>query len=180
VAGGLRALVDAADAPKAAAYKWHAKRKKANPGYLYAQTTIRLGSGIQGRKTTLAMHRHLVDAAPGAIIIDHKNGDGLDNRRENLRATSFRGNATNVTASKNKKRGGFKGVTWNQTSGKWQASICAGEVRSNGKRKQIYLGVFIDPADAARAYDAEALKHFGEYAALNFPDAGPQEERRSA
>jgi hypothetical protein len=166
---GLFALVDAEDFERVGVHRWHLKRKKSQPGRYYAQRTIRLGSGRKAPKTTSLLHREVLGAQQFEII-DHRNGDGLDNRRENLRRTDIRGNATNVIFSKNRKLGGFKGVSWNANAAKWQASICAGEVRPNGKRKQIYLGLFLDPAEAARAYDAAAREHFGEFAALNFPE----------
>jgi hypothetical protein len=166
---GLFALVDADDFATVGVHRWHLKRKKSQPGKYYAQRTVRLGNGRNAPKTAVQLHREIMAAGPGQVI-DHRNGNGLDNRRENLRVTDVRGNATNVVHSKNRKRGGFKGVSWNRNAEKWQASICAGEVRANGRRKQLYLGIFEDAADAARAYDAAAREHFGEFAALNFPE----------
>lgn len=168
--GGFYALIDDADLEKAARHRWHLKQKASAPGRYYAQTTIRLTRGAAGKKTGLQLHRFLVDAPPGAIV-DHVNGDGLDNRRENLRLTTCRGNSSNVVHSKNRKRGGYKGVSWNSNAGKWEAGIAAGEIRANGKRKRLYLGLFVDPADAARAYDEAALKYFGEFAAPNFAES---------
>lgn len=167
--GGAFALVDAEDAERINANRWHLKRKRSQPDRLYVQRTVRLGSGRLAKKTAVVLHREVMRAEPHEII-DHRNGDGLDNRKLNLRRTDTRGNSMNVTRSKNQKRGGFKGVSWNPTAGKWQAQICAGELKPNGKRKQVYLGVFEDPADGARAYDAAAKKYFGEFAALNFPE----------
>lgn len=167
---GLFALVDAADAERVNGFTWHATSKKKHPGVHYAHHTTRIGSGAGARKGSMAMHRFIMGCEPGdGKVVDHRNGNPLDNRRENLRVTDARGNATNVTRSKQQKRGGYKGVSWHTGAGKWQASICAGALRPNGKRKQIYLGIFDDPVDAAKAYDAAALQHFGEFASLNFP-----------
>jgi hypothetical protein len=174
----LVALVDTGDAERVAAFAWHAVTKKATPGRYYVQRTIRLTPGRSGRKGSVSLHRFVMGCEPGdGKLVDHRNGDGLDNRRHNLRVTDARGNATNVTKSKRQKQGGFKGVHWNRRAGKWQASICAGEVKPNGKRKQLYLGLFVNPVDAAKAYDREALKRFGEFGALNFPEGwyGPAE-----
>lgn len=168
---GRYTLVDAADLERISAYRWHLKVQRANPGKFYAQTTIRLTSGRAGKKTSIQLHRFILDAQPGQVV-DHINGDPLDNRRANLRICTVRENSTNVVRSKNRKRGGFKGVSWNPNAGKWEAGIAAGEVRANGKRRRLYLGLFVDPGDAARAYDAAALKYFGEFAALNFPHIG--------
>lgn len=175
---GLLALVDAVDAERVSAFAWHATTKKAHPNVHYVQHTTRIGSGPGARKGSVALHRFIMGCQPGdGKVVDHRNGNPLDNRRENLRVTDKRGNATNVTSSKQQKRGGFKGVSWNPAMGKWQASICAGEIKANGKRRQLYLGCHSDPTDAARAYDAAAREHFGEFACLNFP---ADEARRSA
>jgi hypothetical protein len=149
---GAHALVDLADYPLVAGRKWHLHTKG------YAGHSFRLPGG---RSLFVSMHQVLVAAGPGQLV-DHRNGNGLDNRRANLRLTDRVGNARNITRSKNQKRGGFKGVTWNKRARKWEAGI-------NVAKKRRYLGVFKDPADAARAYDAAALQHFGEFASLNFP-----------
>jgi hypothetical protein len=90
-------------------------------------------------------------------MIDHINGNTLDNQRHNLRACSNKENMRNRgMASHNSS--GFKGVSW--LEGKWSAYI--GE---NGKK--IHLGLFKTREDAARRYNKEALKRFGEFAKLN-------------
>jgi hypothetical protein len=165
---GQRALIDVEDVEKVGRYRWHLKVQRKNPGKFYAQTTIRLSSGRAGRKTSIQLHRYLLDAGPEHQV-DHINGDPLDNRRANLRLCSARENATNKVHSKNRKAGGFKGVSWNRNAGKWEAGIAAGEVKASGRRRRLYLGLFNDPVAAAHAYDAAALKYFGEFAALNFP-----------
>lgn len=83
--------------------------------------------------------------------IDHINNIRADNRIENLRA---------VTKAQNGANQKVKGVSWNKQAKKWQAHIGV-----NGKRS--YLGYFTNEIDAARAYNAAALKHFGEFARTN-------------
>ncbi len=146
-------------------FRWHAKKWRGK-SRRYAQRTIRVGVG---QKKTISMHRLIAQADPGQFV-DHINGDTLDNRRENLRVTDAKGNARNVTRSANQKRGGFKGVFWNRNAGRYEAKIGGlGNVRGDGRRGPLYLGLFDDPKEAARAYDAAALEHFGDFAALNFP-----------
>lgn len=176
--GGLFTLVSPEDFDRATAHRWHVKRKKSQPGKLYVQRTIRLGSGRTARKTAETLHRFIVGARPGEVV-DHRNGNGLDNQRLNLRHATNRQNAQNVTLSANQKRGGFKGVSWNPRAKKWQAAISGGPVKPNGRRARVYLGVFVDPADAARAYDAAAREHFGEWASLNFPDAANDQQTQA-
>ena len=99
---------------------------------------------------------------------DHIDGDGLNNRRVNLRPASTRNNQRNMHFSKNQKLGGFKGVAWRTRDRGWRAQIRIPD--ETGVSKQLWLGMFNDPVDAARAYDAAAREHFVEFAALNFPD----------
>ncbi len=160
---GLFALVDAADFEAVSRYSWNA-----TPRSPYARRTVRLGRGRKAKKAAVFLHRLLAGAQLGEIV-DHRNGNSLDNRRENLRRTDARGNASNITRSANQKQGGFKGVSWHARAKKWQAGISAGPLKPCGRRARVYLGLFTDPADAARAYDAAARQHFGEFASLNFP-----------
>lgn len=164
---GRFALVDAADAERVSQFRWHLKTKKSQPGKAYAQRS--LPRADRGTITNQSLHNFVLGCASSQYV-DHWDGDGLNNQRANLRPCTPRENATNVTSSKRQKLGGYKGISWNTGSNKWQASICAGEIKPNGKRRQLYLGVFADPVEAARAYDRKALEAFGPFAALNFPD----------
>ena len=92
--------------------------------------------------------------------VDHRNHDGLDNRRTNLRYATLGEQARNKRKYSNNSSG-FKGVSQNNTN--WCALI-----RVDGKR--IHLGTFITKEEAARVYDAAAKKFHGEFAYINFPD----------
>jgi AP2 domain-containing protein/HNH endonuclease len=161
---GLYALVDSKDAAAVRDFSWHLKTGGA-PDKVYAQASM---PTVDGRKRSVLLHRWLVGARPGEIV-DHRSGDTLDCRRKNLRVTSTRGNAMNVTHSTNQRRGGYKGVSWNDNAGKWEAHIAAGPVNARGRRSKVYLGLFTDPRKAAKAYDRAARECFGEFASLNFP-----------
>lgn len=106
------------------------------------------------------MHRFLL-SAPDELMVDHRNGDRLDNRRSNLRpCTNSQNQANRRTA-----RGGsaFKGVTWQKRPsgrGMWKAVLVVNGVA-------MYLGTFRTDLEAAAAYNDAALKHFGEFAHLN-------------
>lgn len=97
-------------------------------------------------------------------IVDHINGNRLDNRKSNLRITDRFGNARNKRMQKNNKTG-YKGVTKTK-KGKYIAQI---ELSIEGKRKGINLGYFNSKEEAARTYDKAAMEYFGEFACLNFP-----------
>lgn len=105
------------------------------------------------------MHRIIMNC-PRGTIVDHENGDGLDNRRSNLRlSTRSQNTANSLIYSTN--TSGFKGVSWNKSMRKWEANISI-----NGKK--IYLGVFSDPLEAALSYDTAARELFREFALVNF------------
>lgn len=149
---GLEAIVDAADYEALSAIKWHAHGCR---GVFYAAN----GGGGQGRTF---MHRLLCDA-PVGLQVDHINGNPLDNRRSNLRLCVDRQNRWNRGARATS-ASGIKGVMLCRRTGRWAAVITA-------YRKRHYLGSYVDQAEAARAYDAAALRLHGEFARLNFPEA---------
>ena len=104
-------------------------------------------------------HVVIFGEAPVGFVVDHKNGDRLDNRRSNLRLATLSQNAANQRRSVRSKSG-YIGVT---QSGKasWRASIHVGTNR--------VIGYFATPEEAARARDRAALEEWGEFATLNFP-----------
>lgn len=99
-----------------------------------------------------------VDDAPG--VVDHINGDGLDNRRANLRLATFSQNMANSRARPSRR---FKGVYWSNSHNGWRAQIMA-----DGRRYSY--GTFDTEEAAARAYDAAAKELFGPFARLHFGD----------
>ena len=104
------------------------------------------------------MHRVIMDA-PKGMHVDHINGNGLDNRRENLRLCTNSQNHMNRKTHRDSSSK-YKGVSWNKRNSKWQAYIGSGIKRKN-------LGYFASESDAAKAYDIKAKECFGEFARLN-------------
>lgn len=150
---GLVALVDDEDGPWALGYKWHASE---NGHTWYAQRNARAS---EATKVPL-MHVELT----GFARTDHVNGNGLDNRRENLRAASPSQNRMNARKAAGQSSQ-YKGVTFIRRARRWQAQI-------GGHGAYIYLGLFGTEREAALAYDAAARIQFGTFAALNFPGPG--------
>jgi hypothetical protein len=151
---GLVAIVDDRDYPVLRQIEWCVARR---PHTIYA------------RNKAVLMHRFILDRPSGDV--DHINGDGLDNRRANLRVTTRRLNNANAFH----RSGGtsrFKGVSWDARRMHWQAGICPA-----GKR--ISLGRFAAEIEAAVAYDEAAREAFGAFARLNFPKPGEQSAHRS-
>jgi hypothetical protein len=110
------------------------------------------------RRVIVYLHREIM-GSPSGFVIDHINGDTLDNRWSNLRLATKKGNAANRGLDRSN-TSGYKGVKWSKAAGKWVAAIVSDD-------RTIHLGVFVDPVDAARAYNTAALLHFGEFARLN-------------
>lgn len=144
---GKSALVDDADYEWLTQWKWRAVEGAS--GNWYAEC-------VAGR-----MHRLVMGITNPEVEVDHKDGDGLHNRRGNLRACSHKENMRNRKINKNSKSG-FKGVRKRWHTRKFQARIRVGA-------QEINLGYFHTPEEAARAYDAAARENFGEFARLNFP-----------
>lgn len=119
----------------------------------YAKQNYRPGDG---KYTTRSMHNFVT----GLPYVDHINGNGLDNRRANLRPATASQNQANQRMRRDN-RSGFRGVQ-HAPRGRWRALIVA-------KGQRISLGYYDAREDAARAYDVAAIQHFGEYARTNFP-----------
>jgi len=151
---GLSASVDDRDFEKVSGVKWYAARYGR---LVYAQREFRLGDGIT---RCVKMHQLILPPVHGKII-DHKDGNGLNCCRYNLRYATDLNNGSNKRKRLQKSTSVFKGVHWRKDNQKWRASI-----RVNWKL--ISLGQFDSEESAARAYDTAAKKHFGEFASLNF------------
>lgn len=151
---GFVALVDDEDYEAAVRFRWCVQVRDGGIRY-YARRRTRVWESFASTQITL--HRWLT----GWPNTDHINGDGLDNRRANLRPVTTIQNCANQRLAKNN-TSGFKGVSWRKDNRRWMASIGVDGTRH-------YLGFFGTAEEAAAAYDAAALTAWGEFAALNFP-----------
>jgi len=167
---GKVAIIDDEDYDLLSGYKWQATN---NRNYtFYAIRSI----VIDGKKTAISMHREIMSVTDRNINVDHKDGNGLNNQRSNLRVCTNAQNKWNRGASKNSKSK-YKGVgVWDYStkvklkSGikiytypiKYSAIICVNKVK-------IFLGFFKSEIEAAEAYDEAAIKYHGEFANINFP-----------
>jgi hypothetical protein len=148
------ALVDDEDYERVMALgKWIAAP---NGQTFYAIRTVICRCAGYTRRCRVSVHNVVLDA----LYVDHINGDGLDNRRSNLRYASPTQNSQNRRPS-SRNKSGFKGIS--PKCGRWQAQL-----QLPGGRN-VHIGTFDTPEEAARAYDTAARKHFGEFAWLNFP-----------
>ncbi len=113
--------------------------------------------GARGRKA-IAMHNIIMNP-PEGFIVDHIDGNGLNNRRSNLRVCKQKHNTWNrkpVKGSSSK----YKGVSWQAATGYWKAYI-----KTDGKQK--HLGCYLSEEEAAIAYNRAAKELHGEFAKLN-------------
>jgi hypothetical protein len=99
--------------------------------------------------------------------VDHINGNSLDNRRDNLRLVTPQQNAMNRGPQINN-TSGYKGVSWNKRSKKWQVSVRY-KCEQTGKYKNKHIGLYDDKEEAARAYDRWVIANCDEHAYTNFP-----------
>jgi hypothetical protein len=141
---GFFALVDDEDFERLSGRAWHATVK--NDHTVYARSA--------GEK----MHRLVLGIAPDdPREPDHRDGDGLNNQKANLRIATKAQNQANRGPFKGRR---FKGVYWHKGGSKWAATITFENVRR-------HLGLFRTEEDAARAYNEAARITHGEFARLN-------------
>lgn len=147
-----KCLIDECDFELVSRYKWY---EVATQWVSYARSTSRTKeTGNQE-----LMHRLILRPKHGEEV-DHKNSQGLDNRRENIRictSVDNRGNTRKQHGTSSK----YKGVCWDSSKSKWVVHI-------HRRDKQYFLGYFDDEDDAGKAYDEAAKEYFGEYARTNF------------
>lgn len=154
---GKFATVDDADFEFLSKWKWRAldtQRVRVSESF-YA---------IRGGRNSVYMHREIAKRIgfDESKQVDHMDGDGLNNKRSNLRACTNGENMRNARKTANRSSQ-YKGVHWNKHAKKWQARIHV--------LKTTHLGYFDDEETAAKAYDEAARKHYGSFARLNLAES---------
>jgi hypothetical protein len=124
-----------------------------------------------GRIKTMLLHREIMNAPKGRLV-DHRNGDSLDNRRDNLRFATSAENLRNRGKTKRKTSSRFIGVYFHKQRNRWCAMV-------EHKGKVHWLGRFKSEIEAAKARDKVAKKYHGEFARLNFPESAFSGQRSS-
>lgn len=145
---GVSTFVDDCDFEELSKHKWYAQNIR---GRLYACRSTWTPRAI------ILMHRQIMKVTDRNVFIDHKDGDGLNNIKSNIRLCSSVQNSRNIGIRKNNTTG-FKGVSLHRK--KYAASITV-------NYKKITLGTFKLKLDAAKAYNQAAVKYHGEFASLN-------------
>lgn len=146
---GLSFKIDKDDYDKVSKQKWHYD-----------------GKYVKGNTNKTRLHRFILGEPDG--VVDHINGDCLDNRKVNLRVCGQWQNTMNRGAQKNNESG-YKGVSYSNGMKGYYAQL------SNGGQR-YHIGYFKTPEEAAVEYDKLALKYFGEFAYTNFPKENYENE----
>lgn len=126
--------------------------------YLLEHIYISVKKTLKCHSSSLA---NFIMNRPKGMIVDHIDGDSLNNRKSNLRICTSQQNCYNISARKGTSN--YRGIYFDKKANKWAASI-------NINRKNTYLGVFEDEKTAAKMYDVCANYLYGEFARLNFPN----------
>ncbi len=147
---GCHAIVDNENISLLNTHRWYTSSRASKGETRYAKR--------KEKGKTVLMHREIMNA-PAGMQIDHINGNGLDNRKANLRLCNYSQNQQNQR-KKTRSTSRYKGVSKDKK--KWAARICI-----NGKK--IWIGRYHDEIRAAKAYDQKAIELFGEFANINFP-----------
>lgn len=150
-----RTKVDEIDIGLLSKYKWHMD----NHGY--AKTGHK-------KSTPIRLQNLIIEHDP-EMLVDHVNGDKLDNRRENLRVCTRQQNCWNSKKSERALSSKYKGVSLCRSDLKWVSSICLNGI-------PVTIGRYATEEEAAREYDSKAKELFGEFAKLNFK--GEEDEVR--
>ncbi len=146
---GKVAIVDEEDYPSLIRYNWHAVK---------STQTFYVRSRVNNR--VILIHRFIMNP-PEAMVVDHINHNGLDNRRSNLRICTKEQNARNRKPNTSR-NGKYKGVHFDKTRNKFKATIKCQE-------KSLSIGYYKNEIEAAKEYDKKAKHLFKEFAYLNFP-----------
>lgn len=154
---GKKAIIDDVDFAWLSQLRWNESRDSKNTSY--ARATIKRN----GWSKRVSMHRLILDAKDGECV-DHINGDGLDNRRENIRICSKAEN--NRWRKPHGKTSRYKGVSWRARDSRWLMQI---HIPGSAKKRITELFPSDQEENAARRHDYWAKKFHKEFAFLNFP-----------
>jgi hypothetical protein len=157
---GKFSIVDACDYEWLMQWKWAARKQRTTRGFIWYALTH-----SKTEKKTVYLHREIARLSqPGfhkTARYDHRDRDGLNNTRGNIRPCTYSqqmANKTKMVGASSK----YKGVSWWKSHQRWVAQI-------DVNKKRMRLGEFTNEVDASKAYEIAALKYFGEFACFARP-----------
>jgi len=150
---GTFSIIDENDFERVNCYKWHLTSSQSSKTH-YAKTSI--WDKLSKKNVDIKLHRFILGLSDRKILVDHKNLNGLDNRKSNLRIATA---SQNVQNSRKPNKWGYRGIYKDKKT--WTARI-------RTTKKTIRIGGFRTSREAARKYDELARRHFGEFAQCNF------------
>lgn len=153
---GLACMVDDEDFEILSQYRWITLKGKHTH---YAHRMIQ-PDGTKASRTSTLMHRQILNVLKG-MVVDHIDGNGLNNTRANMRICTYSENLGYQRTLRKNKTSRFKGVSWNTQNEHWVSNIQV-------NKKYMHIGAFDDETEAAKAYDAMSMRHFKEFAYTNF------------
>jgi hypothetical protein len=145
---GYEVIIDDFMAPAVLVRRWHIADRKRG---IYFAASVPFPDG---RRRDVKLHRFIRESPPG-MLVDHRNGNHLDCRLQNLRVCTTAQNTRNEPILRSNKTG-FRGVSFNSRKGKYRAVIMY-------NRRYINLGYFDTPEEAAERYNQKAQELFGEF-----------------
>ena len=156
---GYCATIDAEDAVMVCSHKWSVCISTRKDGTIRSAYAVRKITDTKGMQKRILLHRVLLDA-PNDMQVDHIDGNGLNNRRENIRLCTGQENSRNQRTRICSSR--YKGVSWHKKRRVWQSYI-----RNGTDGRQVHLVYFKSEIEAATAYDNAAKLSYGQFANLN-------------
>lgn len=151
LSNGKFTSVDDSDFDRLSKHKWCAQKRKHT---FHAARYV--------GKRYVYMHREILGLTDSKIQGEHRDGNGLNNQRFNLRVATKRQNGQAFSTLRDGKTSKFRGVSWHRVARKWVAAITV-------IGRSVYLGLYRTEEEAAKAYDNAAFTHFGQFASPNFP-----------
>jgi AP2 domain/HNH endonuclease len=155
----LECVIDTADYSLVKGHRWYAKSvhyiKKYKAAETYYARAARLSASME----------HLLLPPVDGKTIDHIDRNSLNNKRSNLRYATPAQQTMNQRRANPTKTSKYRGVSWNKNTQKFRTIITL-------QGKKTHVGLYESEEDAARAYDAAAIQHFGEFARTNFNQEG--------
>jgi hypothetical protein len=149
------AIVDDDDYEFLMQWEWHAELQR---NAAFVRYYVMRMEGPRGDSHRIYMHREILKA-PKGILVDHGDGDGLNNRRSNIRLATKSNNQWNRGPSR-RNTSGHKGITWDKSMQKWKAALMHTE---NGSKRTINIGRYESKEEALRAYRNVAMRMRGEF-----------------